>query len=70
MATPFIALSSVAADEELDIIATALQSYYDYTNGCVQFVPRTNENDYVSFKSSGLYSVPNGCSIYCRVRRN
>ena len=32
-----------------------MQSYYDYTNGCIQWVPRTNENDYVRFKSSGLH---------------
>ena len=46
--------STIAADDEIEVIMTSMQSYYDYTNGCIEWVPRTNENDYVRFKSSGL----------------
>ena len=45
----------IAADDEVEVIQTAMDSYYNYTNGCIQFVARTDENDYVSFQSSGLY---------------
>ena len=59
-------LSKFAADDEVEVIQTAMDSYYGYTNGCIQFVPRTDESDYVKFQSSGLHQR-NGINFECEV---
>jgi len=56
---PYVITPGDFTDDEIEVIMTSMQSYYDYTNGCIEWVPRTNENDYVRFKSSG-----GGCSSY------
>jgi len=56
---PFVITPGDFTDDEVEVIQTAMDSYYGYTNGCIQFVPRTDESDYVKFQSSG-----GGCYSY------
>merc|ERR1712002_448649 len=46
-------ISSAFTHSQVEKIQAAMDHYREVTNGCIEFVPRTNEQDYLHFQSVG-----------------